>query len=61
MYTPPLAEDLGQVARWDAAAEDGVKGIRAGLDVDVVLALPRWACGEDERDGGGGRGVSIAR
>ena len=39
LYAPPLAEDLRQVARGDAAAEDGVDGIRASLDVDVVLAL----------------------
>ena len=39
MRVPPLAEHLGQGARGNTAAEDGVEGVRAGLDMDVVLAL----------------------
>lgn len=48
---PPLAEYLGQVARGDAATHDGVDGVRARLDVDVVLALRGGggACGAEAR------------
>ena len=41
LTAPPFAVDLGDAARGNAASEDGVDGIRAGLDVDGILSLRR--------------------